>query len=40
MDLLVPMGTLGFLLLLLKTNLSSSELSVKKQGGTLNLGLE
>jgi hypothetical protein len=29
MDLLVPIGTLGFLLLLLKTNLSSSELSVK-----------
>jgi hypothetical protein len=31
MDLLVPMGTLGFLLLLLKTNLSSSELSVKNK---------
>jgi len=29
MDLLVPIGTLGFLLLLLKTKLSSSELSVK-----------
>jgi hypothetical protein len=29
MDLFVPIGTLGFLLLLLKTNISSSELSVK-----------
>jgi len=29
MDLLVPIGTLGFLHLLLKINLSSSELSVK-----------
>ena len=40
MDLLVPMGTLGFLLLLLKTNLSSSELSVKNRRGTLDLGQE
>jgi len=40
MDLLVAMGTLGFLLLLLKTNLSSSELSVKNRRGTLDLGLE